>query len=314
MNIIIVGAGALGLSYAARLSRAGEEVVLLARTDKQAEALSAEGLLYKETTGEETTIEVFARSVSDYLGSGREGAFSPDWVMLAVKQPSVDDGLLDDLRRLTAGGVPLLALQNGIGHMELLSEALPDSPLFAAITTEGALRTDPRAVIRTGTGRLTFGSWANADKCGAEPQKMLLRALSGAGIDADMSKEIKDQVLLKLLLNAVINPLTAIFQVKNGDLPRDPYRLMLMRALHEESEGILRAAGLASTEDHWERLLGVCAATAQNESSMLRDVRAGRDTEIKWINGGIAAYAKRLGMPSRLNDAVLALVEALGAS
>ena len=55
-----------------------------------------------------------------YLLIGRGIAFSPDWVMLTVKQPSVGDGLLGELRRLTAGGVPLLALQNGIGHMELL--------------------------------------------------------------------------------------------------------------------------------------------------------------------------------------------------
>ncbi|MFC4808273.1 ketopantoate reductase family protein [Paenibacillus sp. GCM10023250] len=311
MNIIIVGAGALGLLYGARLARAGHGVALLTRSDGQAAILNAQGLLYKEATGAETRIGVPAASVSRFADSGARGAFGADWAVLAVKQPQIDAALLADLERLLQGGVPLLALQNGVGHMERLAEALPGSPVYAAVTTEGALKTDTRTVRHTGAGRLVFGPWDGRRAAGAEAQKMLLDALADAGIEANLSNEIKDQVFLKLLLNAVINPLTAIYQVKNGELPRDPYRLRLMRALHDESEAILRAAGLRSGEAHWERLLSVCAATSDNESSMLRDVRAGRMTEIDWINGGISGYAKRLGLSSRMNDAVLALVKAL---
>ncbi|SFI60614.1 2-dehydropantoate 2-reductase [Paenibacillus sp. UNC496MF] len=311
MNIIIVGAGALGLLYGARLALAGHGVVLLTRSDEQAGALNDQGLLYKEATGAETKVGIPAASVRQFVDAGAGRGFGADWAVLAVKQPHVDAGLLADLERLLRGGVPLLALQNGIGHMERLAEALPASRVYAAVTTEGALKPDERTVRHTGTGRLAFGRWDGRNDDGAEAQKMLLDALADAGIEANLSNEIKDQVFLKLLLNAVINPLTAIYQVRNGELPRDPYRLRLMRALHDESEAILRAAGLRSKEDLWERLLGVCAATAGNESSMLRDVRAGRMTEIDWINGGIAGYAKRLGLSSRMNDAVLALVKAL---
>ncbi|QHW30392.1 2-dehydropantoate 2-reductase [Paenibacillus rhizovicinus] len=311
MKIMIVGAGALGLLYAARLAEAGEDVLLLTRTDEQAQTLQSEGLLYKDVTGIERLVKIPAQSANRYADCESVHAFAADWILLTVKQPDVNETLFHVLRRAAASGASILALQNGVGHLERLREALPAASVYAAITTEGALRPDLCAVIHTGTGLLTFGGWSEDEKNDAKPQKMLLEALINAGIQAKLSKEMKDQVFLKLLINAVVNPLTAIFQVKNGELPQDPYRLKIMRALHDESETILRAAGMASGDDLWERLLGVCAATAANESSMLRDVRAGRVTEIDWINGGIIQRAKRLGMPSRMNEAVIALVEAL---
>ncbi|QHT60335.1 2-dehydropantoate 2-reductase [Paenibacillus lycopersici] len=316
MKYTVVGAGAIGLLYAARLAMAGEEVLVVTRTDEQAQSLMKKGLLFKDASGAEHGLRMAAQPVSRFSAAGGPPAFAPGCVLLAVKQPHISEELLRGLRRIVPAGVPLLALQNGIGHLERLRDALPHSAVYAAITTEGALRPDMRSVIHTGIGQLTFGGWTpdNLSEGDSDAQKMLLHALIHAGIQAILSNDMKDQVFLKLLINAVVNPLTAIFQVKNGELPRDAYRARMMRALHDESVAILRAAGMAGHDGLWERLLEVCAATAANESSMLRDVRAGRATEISWINGGIIRYAERLGLPSRMNEAVLALVEALNAS
>ncbi|WP_219836341.1 ketopantoate reductase family protein [Paenibacillus sp. R14(2021)] len=312
MTIIIVGAGALGLLYAARLAQAGEGVTLLTRTEEQAQLISEEGIHYENASGSHARIRVQANTLSRWISDPARP--TADWLLLAVKQPHVNEVMLQMLSSLAGPGTPLLALQNGIGHLERLQAALPRSPVFAAVTTEGALRTAGNAVRHTGQGFLAFGNWTKNEENISKPQKMLLKSLLGAGIEAILSNDMENRVYVKLLLNAVINPLTAIFQVKNGDLPQDPFRLQWMRALHEESEVILRGAGFRPDNDTWESLLKVCEATAQNESSMLRDVRSGRVTEIAWINGGIAARAKQLGLPSPMNDAVTALIVALHAS
>ena len=167
-----------------------------------------------------------------------------------------------------------------------------------------------RPLIIQDTGSWTFGGWplqAESDQM----QKMLAEALDHAGIDAKLSNEMSNRLYHKLLINAVINPLTAIYGVTNGDLPQDPMRKKLMAALHAESEAILKAVGWRHDEDSWERLLTICKQTASNESSMLRDVKAGRMTEVDWINGGIAELAKRFNMQSPLNDAMTAIIKSL---
>ncbi len=166
-------------------------------------------------------------------------------------------------------------------------------------------------VNHTGYGMLTFGGWPLPQAESDQMQKMLAEALDHAGIDAKLSNEMSNRLYHKLLINAVINPLTAIYGVTNGDLPQDPMRKKLMAALHAESEAILKAVGWRHDEDSWERLLTICKQTASNESSMLRDVKAGRMTEVDWINGGITALAKRFNMQSPLNDAMTAIIKSL---
>ena len=307
MRIMIVGAGALGLMYASRLARSGVKVILRTRSHSQASALHIDGITLEEQ-GRKSRISVQAASMDEPYKEWIPN--DQDWIWLTVKQPHLNDTLLQELSTLAAQGASLLCLQNGIGHMEKLRTALPGTPLYAAVSTEGALRAGETTVNHTGYGMLTFGGWplqAESDQM----QKMLAEALDHAGIDAKLSNEMSNRLYHKLLINAVINPLTAIYGVTNGDLPQVPMRKKLMAALHAESEAVLIAAGWRHDEDSWERLLTICKQTASNESSMLRDVKAGRVTEVDWINGGITALAKRFNMQSPLNDAMSVIIKSL---
>ncbi|MFD1904841.1 ketopantoate reductase C-terminal domain-containing protein [Paenibacillus rhizoplanae] len=91
----------------------------------------------------------------------------------------------------------------------------------------------------------------------------------------------------KLLINAVINPLTAIWRVQNGELLASPERVHIMKELYTEAIGIFEACGITLEQGAWEAILEVCRATSGNTSSMLADVLAARETEIRWINGSI---------------------------
>ncbi|WP_162341789.1 ketopantoate reductase family protein [Paenibacillus paridis] len=323
MRIDVVGAGAIGLLYGGRLAEAGAEVTVWTRTMAQAEMIAGSGIRLRDL-GERN--ERIVPLKSGWIGqasalenaetaSEQGGAYR--WIWLTVKQTDINDELLAALKIMTSGSerTAVVCLQNGIGHLERIKEELPAIPLFAAVTTEGAKRLDMRSVDHTGRGQLWLGEWKG------EPlfpeawhdlsQQLLISMLQTAGFSSTLSNELNNRIFNKLLINAVINPLTAIFDVENGDLPNHPTRETLMRSLYAETERVLVTAGMNAPEDGWRLILDVCRQTSRNISSMLSDVRAGRITEIDAINGGVVRLAKRHGLQAPLNQAIAELVQAL---
>jgi len=307
----IIGGGAIGLSIAARLALNGTSVRIWTRTKGQAERLTREGIAYEH--GEPlraVAVRAEARHWEEAAdANGLEPA--PRWVLLTVKQTDATGAEVVSCLRQLAGrsGAEVLCLQNGIGHMERLRAACPDIRFIEGVTTEGALRLDERTVRQTGQGELWLAASEAPDR-----QKMLLNRMQKAGIKCYVSKNIKDQVYAKLLVNAVINPLTALFGVRNGELPESRSRLALMRGLFEESLRILSAdPGYVPRGGEWERIVEICRLTAANTSSMLADIQAGRPTEVDAINGGIVRIAGRLGMRAPMNEAAVAWITALEA-
>jgi 2-dehydropantoate 2-reductase len=315
MNVEVIGGGALGLLYGARLAAAQHNVRIWTRTVEQAELLSSQGIAFTDKYGTRT---VHAEALAARHTSAVEIAAGAA-VLLAVKQTAIDAGLLALLQRLADAGIPVICLQNGIGHMEKLRGALPAIPFAASVTTEGALRSGPRAVRHTGEGTLWMetvkaerpGELRGRRPTAEETQKMLFSAMDKAGIPVFMSNVINTHIYRKLLVNATINPMTALFGVTNGELPLDPIRKSLMTSLCRETTAILTAAGMCPDEDSMSTILAVCEKTASNHSSMLIDIRTGKPTEIDWINGGIVRLARGLGLEAPLNEAMLTVIKSL---
>ncbi|MFF2094358.1 ketopantoate reductase family protein [Paenibacillus sp. NPDC058174] len=319
MRIDMVGGGAIGLLFAARLAAAGAAVTVWTRTESQAAALTAVGISYRD--GEEGSHRFQARVSGRCLTNLTESLAEserPDeehWVVLAVKQSHLNEQLLLRLERLVSSGTRILCLQNGVGHIEKLAGAVSGALLYAGVTTEGAKRFGETGVIHTGHGQLFWGpmrlNGSESDKKGEKSQNLWIKTLESAGFSATLSNDMNSRIYEKLLINAVINPLTALYDVTNGELPANPQRKQLMHALYAETVEILTADGLVLESDGWQKVLGVCQATFGNVSSMLADVRAGRVTEIEWINGGVSRIAARIGLRSPLNDAICTLVSQL---
>ncbi|WP_053375486.1 ketopantoate reductase family protein [Paenibacillus sp. FJAT-27812] len=325
MRIDVVGGGSLGLLYGAKLADAGADVTIWTRSEKQALLVAEQGIRLIELGG---TSERLIRVRSEWMERASERRWMKDqnlkkadyrWVLLTVKQTDLDDRLLERLAQLTNSpindGTAMLCLQNGIGHLEQIQSKLPNMPLHAAVTTEGAKRLDSRTVEHTGRGQLWLGKWGENGRKENEslvfPQNMLVSMLQSAGFASFLSNDLENRIFHKLLINAVINPLTAIFDVENGQLPEHPIREKLMRELYAESELILVNAGMSMPKDGWQLIIDVCRQTSRNISSMLSDVRAGRVTEIDAINGGVARLAGKQGLEAPLNRAITELVQAL---
>lgn len=132
----------------------------------------------------------------------------------------------------------------------------------------------------------------------------LLAAKDDLGTTVVSRDELREAQLLKLVVNAVINPLTAIFNCKNGQLVDQEPRVSLMKLLIKEIGPVVRALLPALRQDAtrfsdgklMKLVLTVAEATGKNTSSMLQDIQAERKTEIDYINGYIVSRGKQLGL------------------
>ncbi|MDT3426517.1 2-dehydropantoate 2-reductase [Paenibacillus forsythiae] len=316
MRIDIIGAGSLGLLLAGGLTRAGSRVRLWCRSEEQCAALSESGITISYEDGRQP-IRISGSDI-EAVPVGRFPQAYPrspgDWLVLTVKQGPLRHRLPELLAPLRESELNLLCLQNGWGHMELLRELLPAAHLYAAVTTEGAKRESPVRVVHAGKGQTFIGLWGESGterNTTAATAAQLTDALALAGFSAAMSNQVETMIFRKLLINAVINPLTAVWRIPNGELLSSSLRMSMMRELYEEAVSVYDACGIACESSLWEDILEVCRATAGNLSSMLADVLASRETEIGWINGSLVELAERSGVEVPAHRWIIRMVEGM---
>ena len=200
------------------------------------------------------------------------------WQTAAALQPLSD--------RL-APSVELVRMQNGIGSLDDVQ--LPDGArVIEAVTTSGAWRDSHRHHVVAenatliGDGRARPPAW--------------LQRLQPCWPGLEWRIDIRHQQLLKLSVNAVINPLTALHDCDNGDLAARPELRDRMNAIAAEVDAVLGRLDPEWHDDTLRRSLDVARATAANTSSMRSDLRAGRTTEIDYINGWLVRKADLYGI------------------
>ncbi|WP_010270150.1 ketopantoate reductase family protein [Paenibacillus senegalensis] len=329
MRVLVVGGGSIGLLMAGRLALGSAEVHLVCRTKEQAESIAAQGITVTALNGTKQTVHpVSITAFDEALAAALPSAESTwSWILLTVKQKDINAALIQWLKTQMLGETKLVGFQNGIGHMELLAEMLSQSRLFAAVTTEGAKRESETVVLQTGRGTVWLGRAFAGNRQTAAPgpsaaehgegylmdgeTQALIQVLREAGVDARADGAMPVRIWNKLIVNAVINPLTAISGVKNGELLEDAWRRELAGKLYEEAREVALSLGIPIADDLWEQIVAVCKRTAANHSSMLQDRMERRKTEIDWINGSLLKLAHRQGIPCPNHESIVRQVKAL---
>lgn len=264
--VAVIGPGALGLLYASQLSRIVPTAVI-ARSAARAKQLRA-------------GVKVGAQRY-------RPEAFGPknlplaDLAVVLVKGYDTSSALRL-ARRLRAKRI--LSLQNG------LVDAVPQG-----ISTAGAHRRGSAIVVAT-TGETLLPR-------GFEDFAAQLRR---AGLAARVAADIESARRRKLVANVCINPVTALFRIRNGDIRRPPYR-PLVAALAREAAQALGISARAALH----HVMKVAAATARNRSSMLQDIEAGRRTEIRQLTGALLHIAERRRVETPTHRAMLRLISVI---
>ncbi len=303
MRVVVFGAGAVGSLFGAYLDRAGHSVLLIGRPDHVA-AVRANGL---RVTGRlEGTFRVEA-AVELHPGP------APDAVLLTVKTFDLARAATA-LGRAVRAGTPTLLPQNGLGVEEAARRALaaegwtePEEAVVRAVNSVPATWVGPGEVRAAGEGEVLLPERRGR---AAEAIGRFDQLLRDAGVRVRTVESIDREVWHKALLNAAVNPVTALHGVENGRLLESPYR--------EEADGLLleaaqvaRAAGVAVADDELRTdLERVLRATAENRSSMLQDLDRGRPTEIDAISGELLRAARRYGIALPRTEEAIAAVRA----
>ncbi len=295
-EFLILGTGALATLFAARLAGAGLPVVVLGTWKEGLEALRRNGarLVNAEGTEKRAFVRVTDRP-QDCQGIQSALVLVKSWqtrrAALQLKDCLAEDGLA-------------LTLQNGLGNRETLAQSLGEGRVAQGITTNGAALLGPGLVKAGGEGLISIEDRPAICK--------LEQALKAAGFKTETVRDVKSLIWGKLVINAAINPLTALLRVQNGELLERPTARALMRALAEETAAVAKAEKVRLPfEDPAQAAEEVARSTASNHSSMLQDVRRGAPTEIESICGAISRAGQKLHVPTPLNQVFRQLIQAL---
>lgn len=278
MKIAIIGAGAIGLLTGAYAALSGTDVTFFSRTKEQAKKLADEGLfLHRDNSIERVDVSAFTFGEYDFS--------TYDVILIAVKQYSLRS-ILSSLASLDVA-CPLIFMQNGIAQIDYAKQWEKYLPSIAIIE-HGAMRTSENTVVHTGNGQIQLGSFGQT----AQAVKQLCEKLNEVHFRIVETKNWQMILEYKLLANAVINPLTALFRVKNGMLIKNGSLHKISKRLFQEAHSIFEHL---DKQEAWQYVKNVIEKTANNRSSMLADCEAKRQTEIEAISGYILKAGKQRG-------------------
>lgn len=296
VRILILGAGAVGLPLAAKLSRVAE-VVAVTR-EPYAHAISARGLLISGAWGAETARFTCVSEMKD------NGNF--DYILVTSKSQDTE-GICRQFKGLM-GNSAVASLQNGIGNEETISHY--SDRVIGGVVMTGFVRTGDREVrITANAGPMQIGRFPkglDADVRG------LADIMTRAGIPVETTECIQGKLWSKNLINCSLNPLSAITGVTYGKL-KDPDSWHIIDQIVREIFAVVRAEDISLEWGDPDASLGylygaLIPVMAGHSSSMLQDILHGRKTEIEYLNGAVVAAGKRLGIATPYNACISDLV------
>ncbi len=297
-NLTIFGVGAMATLFGSRLNELAN-VTLFGNWPEQLAALQQRGLSVTQPDGRQSHHHL---NVTDDLYH-----LPPtDIALILVKSHQTPRAARQAAAVLRAGGLAV-TLQNGLGNLEVLAEAVGLRRAALGITAQGATVTAPGQLHHAGAGPTYLAGTA-----AQQPQlQKLAQLFNQAGLETTLAENSDSLVWGKLAINAGINPLTALLGIPNGALVEDDALRQVMAEAATEVARVAAAQGISLPyADAAQRTADVSRATAANRSSMLQDISRAAPTEIDAISGAVVRLGKKLGVPTPVNQRLLNLIKA----
>jgi len=320
VKIAILGAGAIGGFLGARLARADADVVLIARGPHLAVMMDS-GLRVIESGGE-WAVPVKA---TDDFAAMRE----VDAVFVTLKAHSIPP-VAERVAAYLGAETAVVSAQNGIPwwyfqrqggeldgiHLETVdpggavARAIDPNRVIGCIVYPAASLVSPGVVRHVEGDRFSLGE---LDGSQSERCTELSALLVGAGLKAPVQPRIRNELWLKLMGNAVFNPLSALTRASLGEIAQSPLVAPVVRRAMEEVDHVARRLGVEISVSIDQRIKGA-ARVGDHKTSMLQDLEAGRPMEIDALTGSVVELGDRLGIPVPHLRTLYASVKLLGAT
>ncbi|MCK9631470.1 MAG: ketopantoate reductase family protein [Methanoregula sp.] len=296
VRILVLGAGAVGLPLAARLSRVAE-VVAVTR-ESYARAISQKGLEICGAWGIE--FDRFT-CVSELTG---EADF--DYILITSK--SQDTGGLCRQYKDLIRASEVASFQNGIGNEETIS-GYSDRVIGGVVLTGFVREGDREIRVTANAGPMQIGRFPEGHDAAVQ---RLADIMTRAGIPVETSDHIKGNLWSKNLINCSLNPLSAITGVTYGEL-KEPNSWHIIEQLVRETYTVVQSDGISLLWGDPETFLeylydSLIPVMAGHTSSMSQDISHGHKTEIDYLNGAVVTSGRRLGVATPYNACVSDLI------
>ncbi|WP_261834912.1 2-dehydropantoate 2-reductase [Vibrio ishigakensis] len=292
MKITVVGLGAIGSLFAYSLQKAGHQVSVWTRDN----ALSK-------------TLKLDEHESLNFPANKTQLLEQADLVLICTKSWQLQNVLEQTLAFIPLS-TPIVISHNGMGAIEKAQTLLDGRPILFATTTHGALKKDAETVLHTGIGQTVIGPYSKQ----ALNLENLAQIFDSALPNAVWQTNIKQALWNKLAINCCINPLTAIFDCKNGELDT-PDSLQIIETLCDEITQVMLVEGYKADSDTlFNTAKSVIKATSANYSSMHQDVSHQRVTEIDYITGYLLDCAKAHAIHTPYNQELYNKIKKLEAS
>lgn len=303
MKIVVIGAGAMGGLFGARLSAIGHDVTLHDIWEEHVGAMQRDGLVITEL--DDTIVRYRVHATIEPTPE----AASADLVLVEVKAYNTQSALAP-YRDIIRPETIVLSLQNGLGNLEQMQAALPGHPALAIGTSaHGSTVLGPGRLHHAGKGPNVIGVPPSPDGGKQVDLAPVRDALCEAGFDTEIAPDVRVMVWRKLMANVAINAVSALTGALIGDIPADPALLAISDAAVSEAMLVMRAEGIPETgEDYIAYAHHIMELTARHRASMSQDIENGRRTEIDAINGAVAWMAAQHGIPAPTNAMLATLV------
>lgn len=303
MRILIMGSGGIGGYYGARLLKAGNEVVFVAR-GAHLEAMQRRGLETRERDGDGIMVQP-VQAVRYPADAG--GTF--DFILFAVKTYDNDEAG-QAIVPVVGVETSVLPVQNGIDSVDHLSQYMPRERLLAGSTDMSAKILEPGIIQRLSLGsRITVGE-PNAPR--TERVEKIVAAFHEAGIpDALVSDDSARALWEKFMFLAPVASVNSCTGLPTGKIKAVEGGPELLGALRNEIRAVGLATGVNLPDESAERVQGMHERlTDAHTVSMQRDFEAGRRVELETLTGTVVRRGKRAGVPTPIFSALYAILRA----
>lgn len=298
----MLGSGALGSALGGVLTEGGNEVWLIDVWTGHVDAMNSRGLTLRDG-GVDRTVKVRARTSPDDIGPA-------DLIVVLVKSFHTREAI-EKAGAIIGPDTAIMSLQNGLGHEEILADAVGNGHVLAGKTYAGGVLLGPGHVIAGTRGKQTY--IGELDGTITDRATRIAETFTRAGLPTMVSANIMGTMWDKLLINVATGALSGITRLPYGGLYSVPELKECALAAVAEGIRVARALGVKLTSDRPEDAWTLAAEglPAEFKASMLQSIEKGAPTEVDFINGSVVRWGERAKVATPVNKALVACVKGI---